>query len=79
MMPTGGKKRVCVGELSKRASPLSSLSPQNHKKKRTNQPVQRQRFRENEDENHADKQFGLLRVGADARVADDADRHAAHE
>lgn len=45
----------------------------------TNQPVQRQRFRENENEDHADKQLGLLRVGAHASIANDADGHARGE
>lgn len=43
---------------------------------RTDQAVQRQRLGENEDEDHAHKQLGLLRVGAHARVAHDADGHA---
>ena len=42
---------------------------------RTDQAVQRQRLGENQDEDHAHKQLGLLRVGAHAGVAHDADRH----
>ena len=43
---------------------------------RTDEAVQRQRLGENEDEDHAHKQLGLLRVGADAGVAHNADGHA---
>ena len=56
-----------------RAPPRASPPP------RTDQPVQRQRLGENEDQDHAHKQLGLLRVGAHARVADDADRHPGRE
>jgi len=43
------------------------------------EPVERERLGEDEDEEHAREELGLLRVGADARVADDADGHARGE
>lgn len=41
--------------------------------------VQGERLGENEDKDHAGKQLGLLRVGAHAGVADDANGHASSQ
>ena len=41
--------------------------------------VESESFGEDEDEDHADEQLGLLRVGPDSGVADDADGHAGGE
>ncbi len=41
--------------------------------------VEAKRLGEDEDEDHADEQLGLLRVGPDAGVADDADGEAGGE
>ena len=41
--------------------------------------VESKSFGEDQDEDHADEQLGLLRVGPDAGVADDADGHAGGE
>jgi len=41
--------------------------------------VEAERLREDEDEDHADVELALLRVGAHARVANDANRNAGRE
>lgn len=43
---------------------------------RTNQTIQRQSFRENQDQNHSDEKFGLLGVCSHSSIAHNADGHA---
>ena len=38
-----------------------------------NEPVEPKDFGENENQNHSDKEFGLLRCAANAGVADNSD------
>jgi hypothetical protein len=46
---------------------------------RNDEPVQTQRFTENENKNHADKKLGLLAVGPDPCVTNNTNRKAGRQ